>query len=202
MQALSKLAWLAAIGAALALTGCVTVENTLTQNDIGNMKLTGVTVAFTPDARMQWDDGEQACSAANPQAPPARGRPEMRNCVQAMLVPKIKAGVEQAMAGQLIGSRPVRLDLVVRRFWIPSLAWNILVGYDNAQLIAAATLVDARTGAVIIAHPELNAFVPPANGVIGVAVQAAVNSAMRQTLEERLVTQYGKMYRDWLTHGA
>ena len=118
-----------------------------------------------------------------------------------MLGAKIKAGVEQAVAGQLIGSRPVRLDIVVRRFKVPSAGSRILIGGDP-EMFASATLIDARTGAVIIAHPELQAFVPGGHGVIGVAVRAAIDSSMQQTPEEQLIARYGQMYREWLTHGV
>ena len=41
----------------------------------------------------------------------ARRTPEYKDYVHGMLGPRIKAGVEQAMAGQLVGTRPVRLRL-------------------------------------------------------------------------------------------
>jgi hypothetical protein len=42
------LARIAALGIGLALAGCVTTENSLSQADIASMKLTGVTVSFAP----------------------------------------------------------------------------------------------------------------------------------------------------------
>jgi hypothetical protein len=54
-----------ALGLALALAGCVTTaENSLSQNDIANMKLTGVTVSFAPEAGVQWEDGIRAYATA------------------------------------------------------------------------------------------------------------------------------------------
>jgi hypothetical protein len=59
------LARLAALGIVLALAGCVTTaENSLSQNDIANMKLTGVTVSFAPEAGVQWEDGIRAYATA------------------------------------------------------------------------------------------------------------------------------------------
>jgi hypothetical protein len=55
---------LAVPGLGLALTGCKTVENSLTANDISSMKLTGVTVSYAPDATVQWEDGIRAYAAA------------------------------------------------------------------------------------------------------------------------------------------
>jgi hypothetical protein len=50
-------------------------------------------------------------------------------------------------------------------------------------MIAAATLVDARTGAVIISI-------------------VAIDNARHETDEGKLVASYGQAYREWLTHGA
>jgi hypothetical protein len=65
------LARLAALGVALALVGCVTAENSLSQNDIAGMKLTGVTVSYAPDAMVQWEDGIRAYATSK-----ANGRPD------------------------------------------------------------------------------------------------------------------------------
>src|SRR5207253_955790 len=58
------MARLAVLAGALALAGCVTTENSLSANDIANMKLTGVTVSYAPDARVTWDDGIRAYAAS------------------------------------------------------------------------------------------------------------------------------------------
>jgi len=118
-----------------------------------------------------------------------------------MLAARIRGGVEQAMAGQLIGSRPVRLEIVVKRFTIPSVASRVLIGSDP-QMTASATLVDARTGAVIISNPKAESFVVVGHGIIGTAVGAAIDSSRNETPEGRLIADYGQTYRRWLTHGA
>jgi len=152
-----------------------------------------------------WEDGERAYGGpkgmSDAQMADARRTPEYKEYVGKILGAKIKEGIEQAMAGQLIGSRPVRLDIVVKNFTIPSAAFRILIG-GSPQMIAAATLVDARTGAVIIANPELQAGVFSGNGLVGVAVQAAIDNASKQTAEGKLVASYGQAYREWLTHGV
>ena len=67
-----------------------------------------------------WEDGIRAyaTSKAIPdhQIVTATNTPEGKAYVRDMLAPRIKAGrsIEQAMAGQLNGSRPVRLDLSSR----------------------------------------------------------------------------------------
>jgi hypothetical protein len=153
------LARLAALGIACALAGCVTTaENSLSQNDIAAMKLTGVTVSFAPDAGVQWEDGIRAYATAkaitDDQIATAANTPEGKAYVQAMLASVIRTGVTKSLTGQLVGSRPVRLDVVVKSFAVASAVQRILIG-GGRGMVADANLVDARTGAVIIAYPGM-----------------------------------------------
>jgi hypothetical protein len=196
------LARLAALGIVLALAGCVTTaENSLSQNDIAGMKLTGVTVSFAPDALVQWEDGIRAYATAkaitDDQIATATDTPEGKAYVRNMLAPRIKAGIEKVMAGQLNGSRPVRLDVIVKSFAISSAVQRILIG-GGRGMTADANLVDARTGAVIVANPDLRAFLMAGQGIVGTAVQAAIDNASEQSVVEKVVTRYGESYRDWL----
>jgi hypothetical protein len=199
------LARLAALGAALALAGCVTAENSLSQNDIAAMKLTGVTVSYAPDASVQWDDGFRAYATSkaitDDQITAAIDTPEGKAYVQNLLAPKIKAGVERAMAGQLNGSRPVRLDIIVKNFAIAGAVQRIVIG-GGREMTATANLVDARTGAVIIANPELRGYLYAGQGVLGTAVQAAIDSNATQSVADQVAERYGQNYRDWLLRRA
>ena len=58
-----KRARLGAVALMLTLAGCVTVENSLSQNDVADMKLTGVAVNIDPGAII-WEDGLRAYAAA------------------------------------------------------------------------------------------------------------------------------------------
>jgi hypothetical protein len=195
------LARFAALGFVCLLAGCVTTENSLSQNDIASMKLTGVTVSFAPEAGIQWEDGIRAyaTSKAIPdhEIATATNTPEGKAYVQNMLAPRIKAGVEQAMAGQLVGSRPVRLDIVVKSFVMSSAVQRILIG-GGRGMVADANLVDARTGALIVAYPDLQALAYAGNGIVGAAVQAAIDNASAQSPADKLVGIYGQNYRNWL----
>ena len=89
------LARLAVLGVALGLAGCVTVENSLSQNDIASMKLTGVTVSYAPEAGVQWEDGIRAYATAkaipDDEIATATNTPEGKAYVRNMLAPKIKS---------------------------------------------------------------------------------------------------------------
>jgi pectin methylesterase-like acyl-CoA thioesterase len=69
-------------------------------------------------------------------------------------------------------------------------------------MVADARLVDARTGAVIIANPDLTAVLYAGQGIVGTAVQAAIDSASDKNVVEKLVDRYGESYRDWLLRRA
>jgi hypothetical protein len=91
----------------------------------------------------------------------------------------------------------VRLDVVVKSFQLSSAVQRILIG-GGRGMVADANLVDARSGALIVANPDLNAFMFAGQGVVGTAVQAAIDSASEQSVAEKLVSIYGENYRNWL----
>jgi hypothetical protein len=201
LKLLVGLARIAALGVMLALAGCVTADSSLSQSDIASLKLTGVAVSFAPDARIQWEDGIRAYAASKAispeQAAAAADTPEARAFVQSMLAPRIKAGVEPVLASRLAGVRPVRLDIVVKSLQFPSAIQRVVVG-GHRGMIADANLVDARTGVLIVAYPGLNAAVYTGQGVLGAAVQAAIDDSATQSPVDKVSVRYGEIYRNWL----
>lgn len=185
----------------LAFAGCVTTENSLSQNDLASFKLTAVAVSFAPGAWITWEDGIRAYANAktisDDQITAAANTPDGKAYVQGLLAQRIKAGVEQEMAGQLAGTRPVRLDIVVKRFDLPSAVQRVLIGGQRG-MTADANLVDARTGAVIIAYPNLNAFLFTGQGITGTIVQAAIDNSDKQGPADKVIARYGETYRVWL----
>jgi hypothetical protein len=199
-----KMARLAVLAGALALTGCVTAENSLSANDIAGMKLTGVTVSYAPDALIVWDDGIRAYAASKgivEDMATATNTPEGKAYVRNLLASRVKGDVERQMAGQLNGTRPVRLDVVVHSFAIASAVQRIVLGGGHG-MTADATLVDARTGAVILNHPKLMANVAAAGGLIGTAVQSAIEAAATIDNTDTVANKWGATYRDWLLRRA
>src|SRR4030081_3523032 len=112
------------------------------------MKLVSVTVSRVTVAVIQWEDGIRAYGTAksitDDQIANAANTPEGNGFVRSMLAPRIKAGVERAMAGGLTGTRPVRLEIVVKHFALASAVQRILIG-GGRGMRADANLVDART---------------------------------------------------------
>ncbi|MBR1291170.1 MULTISPECIES: hypothetical protein [Bradyrhizobium] len=202
MRLLLGLARIVALGGMLALAGCVTAaNNSLSQSDIAGMKLTGVAVSFAPDARIQWEDGLRAYADSKAvsleQAATMADVPEVKAFVQGLLTPRIKAGVEQVLAARLAGTRPVRLDIRVKSLLFPSAIQRVVIG-GHRGMIADANLVDARTGALIVAYPELNAALYTGQGIVGAAVQAAIDNNATQTPVDKVSVRYGEIYRNWL----
>ena len=201
MRLLLGLARLVALGGLLLLAGCVTANNSLSPNDIASMKLAGVAVSFAPDARIQWEDGLRAYADSKAvsleQAATMADTPEAKAFVQGLLTPRIKAGVEQVLASRLAGTRPVRLDIRVKSLLFPSAIQRVVIG-GHRGMIADANLVDARTGALILAYPELNASLYTGQGIVGAAVQAAIDNNATQTPVDKVSVRYGEIYRNWL----
>jgi hypothetical protein len=185
----------------LALAGCVTVENSLSEADVADMKLTAVSVNVDPNALIIWEDGARAYAAVkgvpDDQIMGFARTPEARTYVRNALAARVKTGVERVMAGTLIGRRPVRLEVTVRRFEIAGPLMSILIGGDRG-MTADATLVDARTGAVIITSPKESIALPAGSGLIGTAVQAAVDNASDQSVTDKVIGTFGQDYRRWL----
>ena len=192
---------LGAIAVLLTLAGCVTVENSLSQNDVSDMKLTGVTVNIDPHALIIWEDGLRAYAAAkgvpDDQIMGIARTPEAKAYVHNALAARVKAGVERAMAGTLVGRRPVRLEVTVRNFEIAGPLMSILIG-GGRGMMADATLLDARTGAVIITSPKESVALPAGSGLLGTAVQAAIDSSSDQSVTDKIIATFGQDYRRWL----
>jgi hypothetical protein len=195
------LARMAALGLAFALAGCVTAENSLSQNDIAGMKLTAVTVSFAPNSFVNYENIILALgipkTIPDDQITATARTPEGKAYLQGLLAPRIKAGIEKVMAGQLNGSWPVRLEVVVKSFALAGAVQSVLIG-GNRGITADANLVDARTGALVIANPKSQAYLPAGGGLVGTAVQAAIDNAAEQNPADKLINLYGENYRNWL----
>jgi hypothetical protein len=93
---------------AVALAGCASVSNTLSPQEVAGLKLTGVAVTFTPEAAVQWEDGQRLYAASKGVSYPQIGQPvdaaEEKAYLRNALTPKLKA----AALGTACSARPYR----------------------------------------------------------------------------------------------
>lgn len=191
----SRFLALAALG--LLLCGCVTASNTLAPDQVTTLRLASVSVAFAPNARIWWGDGERAFAAlkerpaseAEDAAKSEEGRAYLRNAIAG----KLTQAFESNLKGALLGTRPVRLEINVKDVEIASAAQRILIG-GHHRLTADVNLVDARTGAVVLAFSEQNAIAQAGQGIGGVLLD---NAFLGDPID-RVIQNYAAQYRNWL----
>jgi hypothetical protein len=182
---------------ALALAGCVTVANTLPPDQLAGMRLAGVTVRYAPAARIWWGDGERAYAAtrgvAAHDSDTVANTPEGQAYLRSAIAAKVRDAMTRHLAGELTGSRPVRLEVAVTGVQIASAMQRILVGGGH-MMSADVTLVDARTGQVLVAYPAQTAAAGAGSGLLGTMVEHA---ALAEPID-RVVDNFASQYSRWL----
>lgn len=179
------------------LSGCVTVSNTLPPEQVSTLLLQSVSVDFAPDARIWWGDGERAFAASKGmsvlQAEQAGATEEGRAYVRAAIAAKLRAAFEKSLSGELVGKRSVRLAIAVRNVDIASAVQRIVLG-GHHRLTADVSLVDARSGQVILAFSGQDATAMAGQGIGGVLVD---NVFLGDPID-RVIQNYAAQYRNWL----
>ncbi len=199
-----KLRLLAVALLASALTGCVTVENKLTKTDIATFKLADVRVSVAPDAKITWYEPLQAYAATkkipDEQYAEFIKTDDAKAHLNGLITGKVKGAMEKHMAGAFHGARPVRIEVIVTQFIIPTAAQRVVIGGSN-MMTADVNLVDAKSGALILAHPKFTWTLQAGQGIAGVIAQAIVDSAM-QPATDSLIEQHTMFYKIWLINDA
>ena len=157
----------------LALAGCVTASNTLPADQVSNLRLQSVVVRYPSGVFIWWGDGERAYAAtkgtptltAETVADTDEGRPYIRAAISAKLI----AAIEAALKPELIGLRPVRIEIDVKRVEITSVVQRILVG-GHHNMRADVNVVDAKSGAVLLAFTDQVATAAAGGGIGGVLI--------------------------------
>ena len=186
------LAWTAAV-----LAGCVTATNSLSVDDVKSFRFAGANVRFAPDASIWWGDGERAFAASKGQpatesenlAKTPEGQAYLRNTIAT----KVKSAMERNLAGSLAGARLVRVEVTVKNVTIPSAIQRILIG-GHHQMTADVTLIDAKTGAVLVPYAGQSSLAMAGQGVGGALLDAAL---LAQPID-RVVNNYADQYGSWL----
>ena len=181
--------------------GCVTVENSLRKEDVASFRLTGVAVRYKPDADVRWEDAVRAYAVSkgvpDHELAEASNSPEAKAHAQTFLAGRIKTALERNLSPKLAGTRPVRLEIVVRSFAIASAVQRIVIGGSHV-MVADAVLVDARTNAQLVSYPDLTVAVAAGQGIVGTAVQAAIDAAQELQPADRVLNTYSETYSAWL----
>ena len=190
---------------AAIVNGCVTAQHTLRREDVAALKLTGVTVSYAKDATVLWEDAVRAYGSAkaipDDQLATASTTPEARAFMQNFLAARIKTTLERQLSPKMAGTRPVRLEIVVKHFNVASAVQRVILGGSHG-MTADAILVDARTGATIASFPGLAVFVTAGQGVVGVAVQAALDAGQGLQPADRVLNSYADNYSIWLLRNS
>ena len=179
-----------------ALAGCAT-PNALSPEQVATFRLTGMNVGFAPDARLWWGDGERAYAASKGVAAHAsdtvantpEGQAYLRNTIAA----KVKGAMLDRLGERLNGTRPVRVEVVVKEFAISSSIQRVIVGGAH-QMTGDVILVDAKSGETLAVRPDLIAVRTAGQGVLGVLVDNVLNPEPA----DELVKLYATLYGFWL----
>jgi hypothetical protein len=189
--------FLSAILLTFALAGCATVTNTIPADQVATFRLDAVTVGFADGARIWWGDGERAFAATKgipaEQSETVANTPEAQAFLRKAISDKLKAAIERQLRGKLTGTRPVRVLVNVKDLQISSAIQRIIVGGAH-HLRADVQLVDARTGALLLAFPDQVAISAAGQGIGG----ALLDHALLPDPLDRVVDNFSSQYSVWL----
>jgi hypothetical protein len=194
------LRFLAVIGLAWAVSGCVTTnQHSLSASDVRSFKLAEVRVNVPIETSVTWYDAVQEYAQVkaipNFELNDATDNDEFKRWIRDRLAVRVKEAMQQHVSGILNGTRPVRLEVLVRRFEISSAIQRIVVG-GGYSVAGDVNLVDAKTGAVLASYPGLVYARMAGNGIGGTLVQAAFDASNPPATA--LVNGFAETYRDWL----
>lgn len=196
---------------ATALTGCATSINKLSKAELQTLHIQSIDIRFKPDAHIWWGNAEREYAAkvgAPPPAPEAdrkkhlpgnRDGDDYRELMDSpeakkFMRDKLEAMIRDRMGYFLYkyqGTRPVRLEVEVHLFIIPSPLQRLAFG-GNPQLGVITVLHDSATGEELGKLDRIAAAYAD-NGILGVALDQAGDD-----LEDRVLDKYISLVRDWL----
>jgi len=175
---------------ALALAGCATVPNTLSPEQVAGFRLTAINVSFADDARVSWLDG--ARRYADSKGLDFQG-PETQGYVRSAIASKVKEAMLRRLGDRLIGQRPVRVEVVLKSFNLASMVQRVIIGGSHSA-VAEISVIDAKSGDILLSHPNIVGVAVAGQGVVGVVVD---NALMDEPID-RLTNALAAHYRLWL----
>ncbi|HEY4141275.1 MAG TPA: hypothetical protein VGM57_07675, partial [Pseudolabrys sp.] len=159
-----------------------------------SLRYTDTVVTYAPDASIWWGDGERAYASSkgrpSTESEELGKTPEGQAYLRAQITSKLKAAMGRHLAGPLKGSRPARVEVVVKNVRIASAVQRILIG-GSYIVMGEVTLVDARNGAVIDSRP-IAASAVAGQGVVQVIAE---NAFAGGDPIDRVIDNFGQNYR-------
>lgn len=207
----------------VTLSGCAEVPpSPLARDAVASLRLGQIDVRVAEGAEIAWGNAEhefvvnqRAASAPRTQRPIETGSigdpaaadaaetaelvnsPEGKVFVRGRIVDRIEGAVAEAFKGRMeAGARPVRLEITVTAFYVPSAIQRVVVG-GQPGMAARVVLRDAAAGAELAVREKLVAAAFVGNGIGGVLID--------RTMEDhdvRLARNFAVGYRDWLLNEA
>lgn len=203
-----------------SVMGCASAPpSPLTLADANKIKIQSIKVAVAPDAAISWGsmEGEFVNQKRSKKELPKashietgsiglQGRdpnddvnaeliksPEGQEFLKAQVAKRLTGALENEFAANRnIGTRPAKLEVTVRNFFIPSAAQRVLIG-GAPIIVASAVLRDAQSGAIIAERQNLGSAAFAGNGVAGVLADQFFSD-----LDVRVVNAYASQYKEWL----
>jgi hypothetical protein len=163
-------------------------QNTLTQDRRDSLRIDTVEVGFPPDAKISWFDAQGDA----PEDPAAR----LAYLEQRAIGP-IKAALDAEIKPAFRGTEPAKLRVRIRYLRIPATAVRIIVGASPYSIRADLELVDAKSGQIILAASNLDAFSTSFGGVAGI-----VESAVADEPIIRVSKTFARVLSTWLKTGV
>lgn len=203
-----------------SMAGCALAPpSPLGSDQIKTLRLTDISVSTAPDAEIVWGNAEHefvtAHKAENPKPATAApietasltngaptetseynaiaNSPEGRAHIRSKAESRVKDALETNLKPALqSGTRPVRLEVSIRTFFVPSPVQRVVVG-GVPGMTATAVLKDAETGQTLAQIKDQFTVAPAGNGILGVLVDQAFSD-----LDVRVANSYADAYRRWL----
>ncbi len=195
---------LLAIGFALMVAACATMaENTLSPERRAALKIESVNVTFSPGAQLVWAEAEAEYQRSkDPNAPTqAFINHKMDDEGRAYVERKASGRIREALDKGLLratsqGTQPVRLQVAVRELYIAPPAMR-LIGQSPFTIRANMTLVDSRSGAVVLEAKDFQGYGGQSGGIIGIALDQVMPDPI-----DRAARSLANSYRSWLRTGS
>lgn len=179
----------------LGLGGCVASDNpTLSPEARQSLKLTGVTVDYTPDASIHISAVEDEVNSRG-----VAPREQVAQAEQAQISRVLPEEFLAQVGPKLAGSHAVIARVHIKYFNIPGPLATVAIS-GNLGLAAGVDLVDATSGEILNSIPpgKISSGVFRPSGIIGFAVQAAEARDPSEKKTRELSRAFGAEYAAWI----